>query len=231
MKKTTENKLAEFKLPLDIQLFAEEEKEEEQEEKEESKEEKTSEKGSKSEKEESKKEAKYTDDDVNNISKKNSDKAVKKLMKDLGIDDIEKAKQILSTARAEEEKKKTPEDKKNDLTTELSKKDMLIQEKNKELAQTKLELKLSSAGIKDFKKLERAKKMIPYENVIDEDGELSEELMKQEIKSLLEDFPEFKSEKKDEKKGFQFGSDGKEDKGKVDKKKQVVSQKRWNRFN
>ena len=46
---------------------------------------------------------KYTDADLNNISKKNSEKAVTKLLKELGITDKEKAKQILARA-AEEEK-------------------------------------------------------------------------------------------------------------------------------
>ena len=43
-------------------------------------------------------EKKYTDDDVNNISKKNSEKAVNKLLKELGITDKEKAKKILAEA-------------------------------------------------------------------------------------------------------------------------------------
>lgn len=43
-------------------------------------------------------ENKYTDDDVNNISKKNSEKAVNKLLRELGITDKEKAKKILAEA-------------------------------------------------------------------------------------------------------------------------------------
>ena len=39
-------------------------------------------------------EKKYTDDDVNNISKKNSEKAVNKLLKELGITDKEEAKAL-----------------------------------------------------------------------------------------------------------------------------------------
>ena len=49
-------------------------------------------------------EKKYTDDDVNAVSLKNSDKAVKKLLKELGIDATDEgkasAKQILADAKA-----------------------------------------------------------------------------------------------------------------------------------
>lgn len=219
-------------MSLNIQLFAEKDLEEQDEQKQENKEDRqNSSDDSKKENKESKKELKYTDDDVNNISKKNSEKATKKLMKDLGIEDIEKAKQILAQARAEEEKNKTPEDKTNDLNNELSIKDNIIQQKNQRLAEAILELRLGANGIKDSNKIDRAKRMIPYESIIDEEGEIDEELIKKEIKSLLNDFPEFKSEKEDSKKGFQFGSDGKENKEKTEQKKPTISQKRWNRFN
>lgn len=47
-------------------------------------------------------EKKYTEEEMNGISKKNSEKAVKKMLKDLGIEDQEKARAILKKAAEEE---------------------------------------------------------------------------------------------------------------------------------
>lgn len=43
-------------------------------------------------------EKKYSEEEMNGISKKNSEKAVKKFMKELGITDVDKAKEILAKA-------------------------------------------------------------------------------------------------------------------------------------
>ena len=96
-------------MSLDIQLFAEDDKQPAD-----NNEDKNDNEGTEG-KDNSEPEKKYTDDDVNSISKKNVDKATKKLIRDLGIEDIEEAKIILSNARAEKDKNKTPEDKTNDL--------------------------------------------------------------------------------------------------------------------
>ena len=47
-------------------------------------------------------EKKYSEEEMNGISKKNSEKAVAKVLKELGITDRVKAKEILSKAAAEE---------------------------------------------------------------------------------------------------------------------------------
>lgn len=47
-------------------------------------------------------EKKYSEEEMNGISKKNSEKAVAKVLKELGITDKVKAKEILSKAVAEE---------------------------------------------------------------------------------------------------------------------------------
>lgn len=47
-------------------------------------------------------EKKYSEEEMNGISKKNSEKAVAKVLKELGITDKVKAKEILSKAAAEE---------------------------------------------------------------------------------------------------------------------------------
>lgn len=185
--------------------------------------------GSEDKSKEKEPEKKYTDDDVNKISKKNSDKAVNKLMKDLGIDDVEEAKTILANARAEKEKNKSAEEKANDLSNSLTEKDKKIAEKNQQLVEALLENRLLHSGV-ESSKIARAVKMISTSSVLNEDGEVDSDLMTSEIEKLLKDFPEFKSKSSEDRKekGFKFGSDGKDDKA---KKQDVASTtKRWNRF-
>lgn len=230
------SKIAQELFSLNIQLFAEQKNDDDHEienhndqkdNEEDSKEENTA-----SNSEQEKEQPKYTDKQVNDISTKNSNKAIKKLLKELGVEDVETAKQLLGKARADEENNKTPEDKTNDLKNMVSQKDSIIQEKNKKLAEAVLELRLNASGIIDQGKLNRAKKLISYYSIVDEDGEIDEEMVQKEIKNLLKDFPEFKSEKEVEKKGFQFGTDGIESKN--DSKKYSnyqMPKKKWNRFN
>ena len=98
-------------MPLDIQLFADSGEEDNanntnQEVDDTSKETKASE-----EKETKSEEKKYTDKELNDISLKNEQKALAKQLKDLGIDDVEKAKSILAKAREDEEKAKSVDEK------------------------------------------------------------------------------------------------------------------------
>ena len=97
-------------MPLDIQLFAEggeEEKANNQDQVDNtSKETKVDGK-----KETNSDEKKYSDKELNDISFKNEQKALAKQLKDLGIDDVEKAKSILAKAREEEEKSKSVDEK------------------------------------------------------------------------------------------------------------------------
>lgn len=210
-------------LPLLIQMFAEENQNKEDIDDNKDKDSDSTDKDQEPEK-------KYTDDDVNKISKKNEDKAIKKLMKDLGIDDIESAKVILSTARDEKEKNKSEEDKNQELNKSLSDKDKLISQKNEKLVSALLESRLMRSGV-DASKIDRAKKMISTSSVLNEDSEVDEDLMNSEIEKLLSDFPEFKTKSTDDAKlkGFKFGSDGSDDKGKS-KSVDPSQMKRWNRF-
>lgn len=180
--------------------------------------------------EEKKSDKTYTDDEVNSISKKNVDKATKKLMKDLGIDDVEEAKTILANARAEKEKNRSTEDKANDLTKALSDKDSEISKTKSQLVDALLENRLMKQGV-DPSKIARAVKMIATTSVLNDDGEIDSDLMNTEIEKLLKEFPEFKAklESDDRNKGFKFGSDGKDDKGK-EKQEESANIKRWNRF-
>ena len=212
-------------MSLDIQLFAEDDKQPAD-----NNEDKNDNEGTEG-KDNSEPEKKYTDDDVNSISKKNVDKATKKLIRDLGIEDIEEAKIILSNARAEKDKNKTPEDKTNDLNKTVSDKDNLIAQKNDQLVGALLENQLMHSGV-ESSKIARAKKMINSKDVLNEDGDIDNELMKTEIDKLLNEFPEFKKKSDDieQKKEFKFGSDGKQD-NKKQNNKPNSNVKRWNRFN
>lgn len=231
-----EEKLEVKKLPLNIQLFADEEKSNENEEKNNADDEKKdkandAESNNQSSTPKAGTEKKYTDDEVNNISKKNADKATKKLMKDLGIDDVEEAKTILANARAEKEKNQTAEDKANDLSKNLSEKDKELDKKNRELVSALLENRLMRQGVNSTK-IERAVKMIPVQDVLNEDGEVDNDLMNTEIEKLLKDFPEFKTKADDDNKskGFKFGSNGEENKEKSKSDTSQLPTKRWNRF-
>lgn len=213
-------------LPLRIQLFAESSEDGKEEEKAQSEENNGGDSNNGEQKSEPEK--KYTDDDVNNISKKNVDKATKKLMKDLGIDDIEEAKSILANARAEKEKNKTAEDKTNELTNSLSEKDKVISQKNDLLVSALLENSLMHEGVEPSK-ISRAVKMISTASVLNEEGDIDKDLMKTEVDKLLKEFPEFKKKSEENmNKGFKFGSDGKQDTGKT--QENTSSVKRWNRF-
>lgn len=219
------------KLSLNIQRFAEEKEvdsETDDESKDKDDDEQSDKKDSKSE--EKKSDKNYTDEEVNSISKKNADKATKKLMKDLGIEDVEEAKIILANARAEKEKNKSAEDKANDLTKALSDKDSEISKTKSQLVDALLENRLMKQGVVSSK-IARAVKMIDTPSVLNDDGEVDSDLMNTEIENLLKEFPEFKSktDSDDKNKGFKFGSDGKDDKGKT-KQEEPTQSKRWNRF-
>lgn len=219
------------KLSLNIQRFAEEEKDNSNTDDESNDRDDNKDSDKKDGKSEEKKSDKiYTDDEVNSISKKNADKATKKLMKDLGIEDVEEAKTILANARAEKEKNKSAEDKANDLTKALSDKDSEISKTKSQLVDALLENRLMKQGV-DSSKIARAVKMIDTPSVLNDDGEVDSDLMNTEIENLLKEFPEFKSktDSNDKNKGFKFGSDGKDDKGKT-KQEEPTNAKRWNRF-
>lgn len=218
-------------LPLNIQLFAEDGADEKGSDQSKQDDQNKGGTGSNNDTKSKEPEKKYTDDDVNRISKANEDKAVKKIMKDLGIEDVEEAKNILTNARAEKEKNKTAEDKTNDLNSAMADKDRKIADKNNKLASALIGNELIRQGV-DMTKLERASKLIPATSVLNEDGDVDDDLMKKEIEKLLKDFPEFKtkSDTDTNNKNFKFGSDGKESDGK-NSKSDVSSKKRWNRFN
>ena len=150
----------------------------------------------------SKKVKTYTDEEVNGISKKNVDKALAKQLKDLGIEDIEKAKAILTKAREDEEKNKTTDEKTKELDDKLKKATV-------EIVNSKIENALLRKGISESK-VERAVRLINKSNILEEDGTIDSGKLTTEIEEVLKEFPELIS-KKEEDKSFKIGGDGKEE--------------------
>lgn len=191
-------------MPLDIQLFADSGEESNanntnQEVDDTSKETKASE-----EKETKSEEKKYTDKELNDISLKNEQKALAKQLKDLGIDDVEKAKSILAKAREEEEKAKSVDEKTQEAIKRAEKATL-------EAINAKIENALLRKNVKD-EKVTRAVRLVDKKNILNEDGSLDQSKLDDEIEELLKDFPELISKTEEDKKGFKIGDDGKEDK-------------------
>lgn len=148
-------------------------------------------------------EKKYTDKELNDISLKNEQKALAKQLKDLGIDDIEKAKSILAKAKEDEEKSKSVDEK----TQEALKK---AEKATLEAINIKIENALLRKNVKD-EKITRAVRLVDKKNILDENGTLDESKLNTEIEDLLKDFPELVSKSDDNKKTFKIGDDGKEE--------------------
>lgn len=190
-------------MPLDIQLFAEggegdNANNPDQEVNNTSKDTKVNDK-----KETKANEKKYSDEELNAISLKNEQKALANQLKDLGIDDVEKAKSILAKAREDEEKAKSVDEKTQEALKRAEKATL-------EAINAKIENALLRKGIND-KKVTRAVRLVDKKNVLDKDGELDQSKLETEIEDLLKDFPELINKPEEDKKGFKIGDDGKED--------------------
>ena len=152
----------------------------------------------------SKEEKKYSDKEVNDISLKNVNKALAKQLKDLGIDDIEKAKSILAKARADEEANKSQDEKTKELTQKYDKARL-------ETINARIENALLRKGVSDSR-VERAVRLIDKASILDDSGEIDTSKLSVEVETTIKEFPELISKKEEDKKGFKFGGDGKEDK-------------------
>ena len=189
-------------MPLDIQLFAEggeEEKANNQDQVDNT----SKETKADGKKETNSDEKKYSDKELNDISLKNEQKALAKQLKDLGIDDVEKAKSILAKAREDEEKAKSVDEK----TQEIIKK---AEKATLEAINAKIENALLRKNIKE-EKVTRAVRLVDKKNILDKDGSLDQSKLDAEIEELLKDFPELISKTEEDKKGFKIGDDGKEE--------------------
>lgn len=149
-------------------------------------------------------EKKYSDKELNDISLKNEQKALAKQLKDLGIDDVEKAKSILAKAREDEEKSKSVDQKTQEAIQKAEKATL-------EAINAKIENALLRKNVKD-EKITRAVRLIDKKNILDKDGTLDQSKLNAEVEDLLKDFPELVGKTSEEKKGFKIGDDGKEEK-------------------
>ena len=152
----------------------------------------------------SKEEKKYSDKEVNDISLKNVNKALAKQLKDLGIDDIEKAKSILAKAREDEEANKSQDQKTQELTQARDKAKL-------EAVNAKIENALLRKGVSETR-IERAVRLIDKSNILDKDGDIDISKLNSEVDDTIKDFPELISKKEEDKPFFKIGGDGKEDK-------------------
>lgn len=148
-------------------------------------------------------EKKYSDKELNDISLKNEQKALAKQLKDLGIDDVEKAKSILAKAREDEEKSKSVDQKTQEAIQKAEKATL-------EAINAKIENALLRKNVKD-EKITRAVRLIDKKNILDKDGTLNQSKLNAEVEDLLKDFPELVEKTNEEKKGFKIGDDGKEE--------------------
>ncbi len=172
---------------------------------------------------------KYSEEDMNNITKKNEEKAKKKLLADLGITDVEKAKQILAKANADTQNNAAGDNTgnnagdstlKSQLTEALERADNAI-----------LEIVLHKNNVK-AEKIEKAVRLIDRKDCLDDEGKFSKEKADEAVKALLKDWPELTGANGGDNSntGFRIGSDGQNQAADGSSPKQTV-QKSWNRFN
>ena len=149
-------------------------------------------------------EKKYTDKEMNDISVKNVNKALAKQLKELGIEDVEKAKSILAKAKEEEEKNKSVDEKTQEYIKKAEKATLAAMN-------SKIENALLRKKVDDGK-VARASRLVNKENIIDEHGEIDENKLNSEIEAIIKDFPELIPTTDAAKVGFKVGGDGKQDK-------------------
>lgn len=94
---------------------------------------------------------------------------------------------------------------------------------------TKIALAMVKVGI-NAEKVERAARLVDINKVL-ENGQIDEKKLKDEIDSVVSEFPELKTTKEEQKeeKGFKFGATQSSDTNQ--KTKKSIPTKRWNRFN
>lgn len=173
------------------------------------------------------KEKKYTDDDVNNLIKKNKEKAVNDFLSEYGITDREAAKKALASAQQGSggTSENTAENKQPDFEG------MLLKERaDKERVLIENIFLTRSA---DPKKIEKAARLIDLEACKDDNGNFDRKKAESAVDDLLKEWPEIVLKKEEDKAGFVIGANsqpGTEGKtgGTVTKR---TAQKSWNRFN
>ena len=150
-------------------------------------------------------EKKYTDEEVNNISKKNSDKAIAKLLKDLGIDATDEgkaaAKQLIAEHKAKQKASETEK-----AAEDGSKLAAAVQR----AVTAQGTIALIGKGV-PADRAGRFAKLLDLSDVADENGDIDTDKMAAAVDSLLAEWPEALP-KAEDRVGFKVGSNGKETK-------------------
>lgn len=182
--------------------------------------------GAEEQKEQSQPEKKYTDEEVNNISVKNSKKAVAKLMKELGITEkTDRAKVRELIEKAQLDKQDEPETDGAGQSTQAAE----LAEARAMAENAVLEAVMLAAHVK-ADKVSKAVKLIDRADCLDDDGKFSREKASAAVTELLKTWTELTDKAEDGGPGFTIGGDGQEDKSKKEPARKTA-QKSWNRFN
>lgn len=186
----------------------------------------TEEQGDEEQKEQTPPKKKYTDEEVNNISVKNSKKAVAKLMKELGITektDRAKVRELVEKAQLDkQDEPKTDGAGQSAQAAELAEARAMAEN-------AVLEAVMLAAHVK-ADKVAKAVKLIERADCLDDDGKFSREKAAAAVNELLKTWTELTDKGEDGGPGFSIGGDGREDKNKKTPAEKTV-QKSWNRFN
>lgn len=171
-------------------------------------------------------EKKYSEEEMNGISKKNSEKAVAKVLRELGITDRVKAKEILSKAAAEE----AANSENNGTGEEMSQIQQALAKERERADGAVLESLLLAAHV-DAKKVTKAARLVEHDKCVDDDGNFDREKASAQVAELLKEWPELVVKADEGNVGFVIGGDGKQGADQKKTPERKVPQKRWNRFN
>lgn len=187
-------------LPLNLQFFAEDGESGDQTPTEQSGgQEQTNETGTAPEKAEEKL---FRQEDVNNIVAREAKKAQEKLLKELGIDDFENAKDGLAKFREWQESQKTEQEKQQEKLQEL-------QTNNETLANENANLKAQLAAVKQGVKAESVEDVIALaERLVNDETTIDDA-----IKQVIEKYPQFAQDEEEQKPKFTTGQHTKADNG------------------
>ena len=171
-------------------------------------------------------EKKYSEEEMNGISKKNSEKAVAKVLRELGITDKVKAKEILSKAAAEEAANSAN----NGTGEEMTQIQQALAKERERADGAVLESLLLAAHV-DAKKVMKAARLVERDKCVDDDGNFDREKASAQVAELLKEWPELVIKSDEGNVGFVIGGDGKPGAEQKKTPEKKVPQKRWNRFN
>ena len=148
----------------------------------------------------------FRQEDVNNIVAREAKKAQEKLLKELGIDDFENAKDGLAKFREWQESQKTEQEKQQEKLQEL-------QTNNETLANENANLKAQLAAVKQGVKAESVEDVIALaERLVNDETTIDDA-----IKQVIEKYPYFaenvSEEEQEQKPKFTRGRHSKEDSG------------------